>query len=299
MALGRGLGALIPNFNAPPSQSSDGTRAGGAPTTQSGEVRVQSKENQVWYVPVSLIRANAYQPRQRFDHADLEDLINSIKEHGVIQPLLLTELKDGNYELIAGERRLRAAKIAGLSTVPAIVKEVKGSQKLELALIENIQRQNLNPLEEAFAFERLIKEFGLTQEEVSRRVGKSRPYVANTLRLLNLPEEIKEAIMKGSLSVTAARAILGLENAKEQLKLYNQLMKEKNSVREVEDKVSAARLKANLPGRRDPLVLDYEARLREALGTKVKITKTGGKGSIIIDYYSDEELARIIKKISE
>lgn len=297
MALGRGLGALIPNFKAPTDGDSTPTTQPREPGTRPGEIRVQSKEGSVWYVPVSLIRANTYQPRRQFDHADLEDLINSIKEHGVIQPVLLNEQKDGNYELIAGERRLRAAKIAGLSTVPAIVKEVRGSQKLELALIENIQRQNLNPLEEAFAFERLIKEFGLTQEEVSKRVGKSRPYVANTLRLLNLPEEIKSAIMKGDLSVTAARAILGLESAKEQLKLYNQLVKEKSSVREVEDKVSAARLKSNLPGRRDPLVLDYEARLREALGTKVKITKTGGKGSIIVDYYSDEELGRIMKTI--
>lgn len=299
MALGRGLGALIPNFKAPTDGDNPPTIQPREPVSRPGEIRSQNKEGSVWYVPISLIRANAYQPRQQFDHADLEDLINSIKEHGVIQPLLLNEQKDGNYELIAGERRWRAAKIAGLATVPAIVKEVRGSQKLELALIENIQRQNLNSLEEAFAFERLIKEFGLTQEEVSKRVGKSRPYVANTLRLLNLPEEIKEAIMKGSLSVTAARAILGLESAKEQLKLYNQLMKEKNSVREVEDKVSAARLQSNLPGRRDPLVLDYEARLRAALGTKVKITKTGGKGSIIVDYYSDEELGRIVKKISE
>lgn len=297
MALGRGLGALIPNFKAPADGDSAPTTQSREPASRPDEIRSQTKEGNVWYVPVSLIKANAYQPRQQFDHADLEDLINSIKEHGVIQPLLLNEQKDGNYELIAGERRLRAAKIAGLTTVPAIVKEVKGSQKLELALIENIQRQNLNSLEEAFAFERLIKEFGLTQEEVSKRVGKSRPYVANTLRLLNLPEEIKEAIMQGTLSVTAARAILGLESAKEQLKLYNQLMKEKNSVREVEDKVSAARLQSNLPGRRDPLVLDYEARLRAALGTKVKITKTGSKGSIIIDYYSDEELGRIIKTI--
>lgn len=290
MALGRGLGSLIPNFRD------------SKPTTMPADDFVPIKKDlsgskdKIWQIPVSLVKANSYQPRQTFNHQDLEDLVGSVKEHGVLQPILVTEAPDGSYELVAGERRLRASKIAGLVTIPAIVREIKGSAKLEMALIENIQRQDLNALEEGFAYERLIKEFGLTQEEVAKKVGKSRPHVGNTLRLLNLPEEIKEALIGGVINYSSARALVGLEDPKEQIKLFHKLTGEKMKGSEVEEAVSVDHAKAGL-SRRDPLVMDYERRLRDALGTKVKVTQKGQKGNIIIEYYSDEELQRLVNAL--
>lgn len=302
MALGKGLGSLIPTFK--PGVAGNSTPVNGF-TTQSKTVLETpkmpegSKEGRLWHIPISLIKANTYQPRRIFEHQDLEDLINSIKEHGILQPLLVTEMEDGTYELVAGERRLRSAMIAGLSTVPAVIKNIKGSQKLELALIENIQRKNLNPIEEAFAYERLIEEFKLTQEEVGKRVGKSRSYIGNILRLLELPTEIQRGLVNGEISSTAARAILGLKNEKEQIKFYTKLVEEGGSVHDVESAISETKLKSGINIRRDPLILDWEKKLREKLGTKVQITKTGTKGKIVIDYYSDEELRRLMGEMTK
>lgn len=294
MPLGRGLGSLIPNFRSTAVSPATEIRSADSDfkTTAGG-----SKDGQLWQIPISLIKANVYQPRQNFNHQDLEELINSIKEHGVLQPLLLTEKDDGTYELIAGERRWRAAQIAGFSTVPAMIKKVSGSEKLELALIENLQRENLNPLEEAFAFERLLREFSLTQEEVAKRVGKSRPYVGNALRLLGLPEEIRKGLVAGVISRSAARALLGLESLREQLKFFRRLIKEEKSVGEIERSVAAERYKVRGLTRRDPLIIDYERKLRERLGTKVRLTERKGRGAVMIEYYSPEELKRIIKEI--
>lgn len=293
MPLGRGLSSLIPNLK----NQINFSRNIKIEAKQGETAKNPKKEGELWHIPISLVKANAYQPRKVFDHQGLEDLINSIKEHGVIQPLLVTEKEDGTYELIAGERRWRAAKIVGLTTVPAVIKNVSGSEKLELALIENIQRQNLNPLEESFAFERLVKEFNLTQEEVGKRVGKSRSFIGNSLRLLSLPEEIQKGLTDGLISSTAARAILGLENNRDQLNMYHQLLKERASVHSVEEAVASKRWQKKGITRRDPLIVDYEQKIRETLGTKIKITKKGEKGTIVIDYYSEEELKRLIREI--
>ncbi|MCX6779127.1 MAG: ParB/RepB/Spo0J family partition protein [Candidatus Magasanikbacteria bacterium] len=307
MALGKGLGSLIPTFKTntgTPAASVGGSSFSNSSVSSKTGLETPKmpegiKEGRLWHIPISLIRANSYQPRRIFEHQDLEDLINSIKEHGILQPLLVTEREDGTYELVAGERRLRSAMIAGLSTVPAVIKNIKGSQKLELALIENIQRKNLNPIEEAFAYERLMEEFKLTQEEVGKRVGKSRPYIGNILRLLDLPTEIQRGLVNGEISSTAARAILGLKNEKEQIKFYNKLLEEGGSVHDVESSISETKLKSGVNLRRDPLILDWEKKLREKLGTKVQITKTGAKGKIVIDYYSDEELRRLMGEMTK
>lgn len=298
MALGKGLGSLIPTKKVNTVE----VKKTETPTVSSAAAKNFSddgnnKDGRLWNVPISLIRANSYQPRRVFEHQDLEDLINSIKEHGILQPLLVTEKEDGTYELVAGERRLRAATIVGLSTVPAVIKNIKGSQKLELALIENIQRKNLNAIEEAFAYERLMAEFKMTQEEVAKRVGKSRPYIGNILRLLDLPMEIQKGLVEGEITATAARAILGLKNPKEQIKFYNKIIEEGASVHETEREVAEKKTKSGFSLRRDPLVLDWEKKLRERLGTKVQITKTGSKGKVIIDYYSDEELRRLMSEL--
>lgn len=263
-----------------------------APSEAGGKDR-----DRIWQIPLSAIKPNPYQPRQNFSHQDLEELINSIKEHGIIQPLLVSETEAGDYELIAGERRLRAAQIAGLPTAPALIRPTKKGEKLELALIENIQRKDLNPVEEAFAYERLIDEFGLTHEEIGRRIGKSRSYVSNMLRLLTLPAEIQKGLIDGAVSFTLGRALLGLPTPGEQLKTFRRLTREKSTVKALEEEVEAGKIKKGEFVRREPLALDYERRLREFLGTKVRVVKRGEKGHVKIDFYSTEELKRIAAEI--
>lgn len=281
MTIGRGLGALI----APTARTRRTMATGGSGTP-----------DRIWMVPVSEIKPNPNQPRRNFTSSELNDLSASIKEHGVLQPLLVSELASGGYEIIAGERRWRASQMAGLPTVPVIVKTLADDKKLEVALIENIQRQDLNPIEEAFAFKRLIEEFGLTQEEVSGKVGKSRPAVANAIRLLELPEEVQSALVAGKISAGQGRALASLSDAKEQLTMLASMLGEKMTVRDLERTV---RLKK--PGnasRRDPNMTYLEERLREKLGAKVTITQRGERGTIVIDYFSRGELADLVKKIS-
>ena len=279
MALGRGLNALI----------SSGSKQKNEPT---GE---QSGQDRVWHIPVSSISPGAQQPRQNFSAAELEDLSSSIKEHGILQPLLVTERPDGGYELVAGERRWRAAQMAGLAMVPALIKKLANQQKLEIALIENIQRENLNPLEEAFAYQRLMEEFGLTQQDVAEKVGKSRPAVANTIRLLSLPEEIKTALVDKRINMGQARALLSLEDSAKQLDMLSSMLGQRITVRELERTVGKQNPKKS---HRDPNLNYLEDQLRTALGTKVTLTKKGERGTIVIDYYSEEELSNIIKKIT-
>ena len=279
MALGRGLNALI----------SSGSKQKNEPA---GE---QSGQDRVWHIPVSSISPGAQQPRQNFSAAELEDLSSSIKEHGILQPLLVTERPDGGYELVAGERRWRAAQMAGLAMVPALIKKLANQQKLEIALIENIQRENLNPLEEAFAYQRLMEEFGLTQQDVAEKVGKSRPAVANTIRLLSLPEEIKTALVDKRINMGQARALLSLEDSAKQLDMLSSMLGQRITVRELERTVGKQNPKKS---HRDPNLNYLEDQLRTALGTKVTLTKKGERGTIVIDYYSEEELSNIIKKIT-
>ncbi len=278
MALGRGLNALI---------------SGGSKQKNEPEADL-SRTDKVWHVPVSSITPNAHQPRKNFSAPELEDLASSIKEHGILQPLLVTERPDGGYELVAGERRWRAAQMAGLATVPALIKKFADQQKLEVALIENIQRENLNPLEEAFAYQRLMEEFSLTQQDVADKVGKSRPAVANTVRLLALPEEVKAALADKRINMGQARALLGLEDSAKQLDMLSSMLGQRITVRELERTVGKQNPKKS---HRDPNLNYLEDQLRTALGTKVTLTKKGERGTIVIDYYSEEELSNIIKKI--
>lgn len=250
-------------------------------------------------IDITKISPNPYQPRKHFDSRALEELADSISEHGVIQPLVVTKIPTG-YELIVGERRFRAALLAGLTTVPAIIKEQMVDQaKLEVALIENIQRRDLNPIEEAQAYERLMKTFNLTQEQVAKKVGRSRPAVANTVRLLNLPAEVQRAVIEGKLAEGHARALLGLADTEKILLLYKIVIEKKWNVREVEDKVrELTQRKAMDSAAPDPKLMALESELRLKLGAQVKIQRQGQGGKITIDFYSDEELNDIIHKMA-
>ena len=279
--LGRGLNSLIPSKKVIQAFSASEAPPG---------VRLVD-------VPVKNIRPNPRQPREDFGYQDLEDLINSIKEHGILQPLIVTKIDGENYELIAGERRYRAAKFLNLRTVPAIVRTVKDQEKLELALVENIQRKNLNPIEEAKAFHQLMQEFNLTQEEVAGRVGKSRPVVANTLRLMSLPGEIQQALRSGKIKESHARTLLGLPDERAQLKYFSKILKNEMTVRDTESVVRKA--KGTRQPKNNPTLAAKEEVLRGALGTKVEIKKRGERGTVIVHFYSEEELNNLVKKISK
>ncbi|MCL5435561.1 MAG: ParB/RepB/Spo0J family partition protein [Patescibacteria group bacterium] len=266
-----------------------------------------STNGAVQEIPIDQISANPYQPRKFFDPVKLGELAESIKFQGVIQPLVLTKSSSG-YEILVGERRYRASLLAGLKTVPAIVRgEISDRVKLELALIENLQREDLNAIEEARAYHRLSEEFHLTQEQIAKKVGKSRPAVANVLRLLNLPAQIQRAVIEGQISEGHARALLSLENdLARQLEVYEWIVAENATVRDAENRVREIK---NLPVKpyirqtprgklNDPQIKQIEDTLRESLGTKVRLQKTGETGKIMIEFYSQEELAEIIKRLS-
>jgi len=282
MSLGRGLGALItPTISL---------RKGTAPENKLDNQRI-------WHVPVSEVKPNPNQPRKHFSPDELSELADSIKKHGVLQPLIVIEKNDGGYELVAGERRWRASKQAGLPTVPVMVKKLADQEKLEVSLIENIQRQDLNPIEEAFAYKRLTEEFNLTQEEVGQKVGRSRPAVANMIRLLDLPEEAQNALIEGKINTGQARALLSLgDDPKKQLAMLSSMLGQKITVRELEWAVNKQRTDKSAI-RRNPNLIYLEDKLRSVLNTKVAITQRGEHGAVTISYFSKEELARIIKKI--
>lgn len=280
MALGKGLGALI---SSSPKQKLEANSDVG-------------NQERIWHIPVTSIVASSQQPRQNFNTIDLEELSNSIKEHGILQPLLVTERTDGGYELVAGERRWRAAQMAGLATVPAMIKKLADQQRMEIALIENIQRENLSPIEEAFAYQRLMEEFNLTQQQVSEKVGKSRSAVANFIRLLQLPEEVKAALADKRISMGQARALLSLDTPAKQIDMLSSMLGQRITVRELEREVSK---QSSGKSHRDPNLSYLEDQLRATLGTKVSITKKGEKGSIIIDFYSAEEFNRLLKTINQ
>jgi ParB family chromosome partitioning protein len=251
-------------------------------------------------IDVTKVIPNPYQPRKTFNPEALQELADSIKEHGVIQPLVVTRTANG-YELVVGERRFRASVLAGLLKVPAIVKaELEDQTKLEVALIENIQRQELNPIEEAQAYERLIKTFNITQDEVAKKVGKSRPAITNTLRLLNLPAEIQRAVIEGKISEGHGRALLGLPGAEKQLFMYKMILEQGLNVRQVESKVrEVTKARAMDAASPDPKLIALESELRGKLGTQVKISRQGRGGRITIEFFSDEELDDIVHKMAE
>ncbi len=307
--LGRGLGALIPQRpavdNAPPRSPSDGVTPRPAPSqsySESAPAYTPVDRNgstasgiDVRNIPVDQIDQNPHQPRAHFDHGDLEDLVGSIKEYGVLQPIVVTEKSSGRYELIAGERRLRASKIAGKDTIPSIVRSATEQQKMELAIIENVQRADLNPLEEARAYLRLQDEFNLTQDEVGQRVGKSRPQVGNIIRLLQLPEEIQQALVEKRISTSNARTLLSLPSEEERMKMFRAMIEGNFTVRQTEARVPHPRRRSSLV---DPNVADLEHRLRSLLGMKVKIKRDHrGEGEIRIHFLNEEDLTTIANKI--
>ena len=274
--LGRGLGALIP-------QKTEGG------VTSAGLAQI----------PVDQISPNPYQPRKTFNETSIEELARSVREHGIVQPLVVTRAGD-RYRLIAGERRFRAAQRAGLRTVPAVIKEmIREGEALQIALIENIQREDLNPMEEATAYHQLHQEFGLTQEEISRRVGKERSTVANFLRLLKLPEPVKKLLASGRLSMGHARALLALDSARKQEQLAERVVKRNLSVRQTEMLAAEKSPRGEKKEKeKDVFTRDAEERLTRSLRTKVEIDRKRRGGIIRIRFSSEDDLIRIYDELT-
>lgn len=256
------------------------------------------QEEGVVEIGINDIRPNKFQPRREFSEDKLEELARSISLHGVLQPVVVRDVI-GGYELVAGERRWRASKLAGLETIPAVVRDFSDSEMMEIALIENLQREDLNPLEEAAAYRSLIDEFGLTQEELSKRIGKSRSHIANILRLLQLPPEIQDNVSRGTISMGHARALLGLEKTAQQLEACRQVVERGLSVRDTEALVhrikAGDKARRKEPGKREPYIIALESSLQENLGTKVQIKPGRKKGKIEIEYYTEDDLERICR----
>ena len=270
--LGKGLGALIAS----------------AENDDTGVIELRINE----------IEPNSGQPRKHFDDQKLAHLAESIKQHGVVQPLIVQ--KEGNtYKIVAGERRWRASRLAGLNTVPVIIRNLSNKQVMEIALIENLQREDLNPIEEAEAYEKLMDEYGMTQEEISLTVGKSRPAIANSLRLLTLQEKIKQKIISGEISSGHARTLITIEDKALQLKVIEEIIKRNLSVRETEQLVKKITSERKNRKNKEPDAeyMALEEKFREILGTKVRIVNNKNNGKILIEYYSVEELDRILNLI--
>lgn len=284
--LGRGLGALLQNMEtSAPSVDNKSTVAAG-----------------LSFIPIDSIEANPYQPRQEFDSEALEELAQSIKEHGVITPITVTKI--GNkYQLIAGERRLKASKLAGLKEIPAYIRVATENEIMEMALVENIQREDLNAIEIALSFQALIEECKLTQEQMSEKIGKSRPTITNYLRLLKLPAQVQIALRDESLTMGHARAIINVEDQETQLRLMNEIIKKGLNVRQVEALVAELKLsKTPKKSRTKPSLPESHTRakknLEKKLNTNIKITRTQrGRGNISIAFSNDEEFERILKII--
>jgi len=277
-SLGKGLGALIPPKEVAVAEAPDMPMAG----------------ERVIELPVSQIRANRYQPRSAFKEEKIRELADSIKENGVVQPVLVRKTANG-YELVAGERRLRAVTALGYDSIPAIVREVSDLDMLELSLIENIQREELNPLEEANAYQRFIDEFSFTQERIAQVIGKDRSTVANTLRLLALPKAIQDFLHNESITAGHAKALLALPTEKAQLRLANLIIKKGMSVREAENAVAKRRLELKgAEPQREQGVVDIEENLQRLFGTRVRILHGKKRGRIQIEYYSNDDLNRIL-----
>lgn len=279
-ALGRGLGTLIPGAGIPQEEE---------------EIREPASE-----MEIARIVPNRFQPRQVFEDKALEELTASIRIHGVIQPILVRSLNNGVYELIAGERRWRAAQIAGLKKIPVVVKDITDEKSLEIALIENLQRENLNPIEAAQGYQRLLKEFTLSQEEIATRVGKERSTITNYLRLLSLPEKIKDYLAKSLLTPGHAKAILAISDRDEQIRFAGHLVARGASVREAEawsKEWGAKKRKKKVIERRDPTFKDVEERLQRIFGTKVRIFPEKKGGKVVLEYYTLEDLNRILEVV--
>lgn len=275
-ALGKGLGALIPN-----------------------DIIVK-ENNKSSVVSLNLIKNNDDQPRKSFDDEKIAELAQSIKEHGIIQPIILNK-KDDHYIIIAGERRWRAAKLVGLKEVPAVVMDLTDKNILEISLIENIQRQDLNPIEEALAYKKLLSEFNLTQEELSKRVGKSRVAITNSIRLTALSETVKQYLIDEVISEGHGRALLAIDDPKLQCEIAQKVIDERLSVRELERLIKSLKAEKQIERKSkesNPYYKDVTERLQNYFGTKVNISNKNNKGKIEIEYYSEEDLQRILEIIN-
>lgn len=280
--LGKGLSALIPE------------------ESQISLFEEDSNKSPVVEIDISSIETNKEQPRKTFEKESLEELKNSIMQYGVLQPIVVRK-KGDKYEIIAGERRWRAAKEAKLEKIPCIIKEADDKESLKLALIENIQREDLNPIEEARSYKILIEEYELTQEEVAQALGKSRSYIANTLRLLNLEKEIIDYIYQGKITSGHAKALLGVKDKEERLNLAKAIVENQLNVRETERMASKSKKKKSNTKKPDknPFIAQIEESLMRALGTKVTLIAKRNGGKIEIEYYSDEDLQRIVEVITD
>ncbi|MGF0032113.1 ParB/RepB/Spo0J family partition protein [Bariatricus sp. SGI.154] len=290
--LGKGLDSLIPdNRNVKPAETEASSKKEVEPEVKSGEQMMK----------INMVEPNRDQPRKKFEEDALYELADSIKQYGVLQPLLVRKRKD-YYEIIAGERRWRAAKIAGVKEVPVIVKDYTEQEIVEIGLIENIQRENLNPIEEAMAYKRLLQEFNLKQDEVAERVSKSRTAVTNSMRLLKLDERVQQMIIDDMISTGHARALLAIDDKEQQYILANKIFDDKMSVREIEKLIKE--IKTPKKPKEKKIIEnafiynDLEEKMKEVMGTKVKIASKGkGKGKIEIEYYSDKELEHMFEMI--
>ena len=300
--LGKGLDALFGDVEVTPIKSADkkeSSKQAKADTAAKKSDETEASQGGVLYIDINDIKPNTGQPRKHFDEEKLEELASSIQQHGLIQPIVLRKLKTG-YEIVAGERRWRACRIVGLKEVPCIVKELTDEENMLLAIIENMQREDLNPIEEAEGLKQMIDTYGLTQEQVSYSVGKSRPYITNSLRLLKLPEEVRTLTASGEISVGHAKALAAVKDRDKQITLAKKTAKDGLSVRQIE--LMAKETKA--PARKAPKVKKsadekkIEEDMKNALGTKVNLNRKGKKGKIEIEFYSDEELERLIELIT-
>ncbi len=327
--LGKGLESLIPDklpedipaFSDVPAENlSEPEEKPKVLLSQIGQARPSNfndhftprRGDSIFWIEIEKVEPNHFQPRREFNEEALKELASSIREHGVLQPVLVVKREtetpgglDVRYELIAGERRWRAAKLAGLSQLPAVIRRGVPDERLrlELALIENVQREDLNAMERARAFKRLIDEFHLVQREIAQRIGKSREMIANTLRLLTLPEDMQAALQEGRISEGHARAVLMAgDEVSKQTEVYNAILMDRLNVREAESRARQVSGKVFVPRRRparvvDPEMRTWEERLEETLGTKVKLERLGERGKIVVEFYSDEELRGILGKI--
>jgi ParB family chromosome partitioning protein len=274
-ALGRGFSALFP------------------------DTAIEEENRGLFYCPIESISPSPHQSRQSFGESELAELAQSIKEKGVIQPILVTKTKDG-FQLIAGERRWRAAQKAGLDKIPALIRDVSPAEALQIALIENIQRQDLNPIEEAVAYQELLQEFNFTQEALSARIGKNRTTIANFLRLLKLPDDVQRDIIDGRLSAGHARVLVSIDSPSTQRKIRDLVIKRSLSVRQTEalaKRFLASKRPEAIRDEIDSYLESLVNNLQDSLGTKVAIERKGKKGRIIIEFYSDDELGRLIERL--
>ena len=275
-ALGKGLSALIPDAD-----------------------QLDSQQEEFFQCPVEAIEPNPYQPRQEFSAPELEEMVASVREKGIITPLLVSRTETG-YQLIAGERRWRAAQKAGLRRVPVVVREATPTESLELALIENIHRKDLNPIEEAVAYGKLLEETGITQEALATRLGKDRSSITNLLRLLKLPLKIQQDVIDGRLSTGHARLLAGFNRSEDQWSLRNKIIKKGVSVRQAEALARRAKGATGSRGKKPPgdhYLRSLEDSLKRSLGTKVEIRKRGKRGTVVVHFYSDDELDRLLERL--